>query len=210
MVDLTRPIDELRRALNPKWRNKLSGAEKLGLEVIEGDTDDLYRSFMVLQREMLARKDYQTAVNYEEFSRVQSDLPKSLKMRIFLCRHESEVVSSAICSAMGNTGIYLLGATGDKGLKVKGSYLLQWRIMQWLQTHNFRWYDLGGINPEKNPGVYSFKAGLPGKEVYHMGLFESSDGMSSSLVVKLAEMLKQGRGAVRSALSRTRLARAQQ
>jgi lipid II:glycine glycyltransferase (peptidoglycan interpeptide bridge formation enzyme) len=185
IVDLKPPLDELRRRLNPKWRNKLNGAEKNGLQVIKGETDDFYQAFLTLQKEMLARKEYDPGVDYEEFREIQTDLPKNLKMHIFLCKHEDDIVSSVICSAIGNTGIYLLGATGNKGLTLKGSYLLQWRAIEWLKQNGYRWYDLGGINPETNPGVYQFKAGLSGNDVHHIGQFEFCTNPTSAFVVSL-------------------------
>ena len=58
-----------------------------------------------------------------------------------------------------------LGATSDDGLNAKGAYLLQWTLIQWLKENGIKWYDLGGIDPEGNPGVYSFKRGLSGTDV---------------------------------------------
>ena len=66
---------------------------------------------------------------------------------------------------MGDSAIYLLGATSDDGLNAKGSYLLQWTLIQWLKENGVRWYDLGGIDPEGNPGVYYFKRGFSGADV---------------------------------------------
>ena len=66
-------------------------------------------------------------------------------------------MAGLVASAMGDSAIYLLGATSDDGLNAKGAYLLQWTLIQWLKENGFKWYDLGGIDPEGNPGVYSFK-----------------------------------------------------
>ena len=35
-------------------------------------------------------------------------------------------------------------------------------FIQWLKENGVRHYNLGGINPETNPGVYHFKRGLSG------------------------------------------------
>ncbi len=69
---------------------------------------------------------------------------------------------------MGNRAIYLLGATNEQGMKVKCAYLMQWRMIQWLKETEVVYYDLGGINPEKNPGVYHFKEGLGGQDVLYL------------------------------------------
>jgi len=42
----------------------------------------------------------------------------------FDLRGQGEPVAGLVASAMGDTAIYLLGATSDKGLNSKGAYLL--------------------------------------------------------------------------------------
>jgi lipid II:glycine glycyltransferase (peptidoglycan interpeptide bridge formation enzyme) len=100
-------------------------------------------------------------------------------------------------SAIGDRGIYLLGATNDQGMKNKGSYLLQWRMIEWLKENGCHWYDLGGIDPDGNPGVYHFKSGLSGKDVYHVGQFDYAENRVSSMVVKLGEFIKDHRRKVK-------------
>ncbi len=190
LLDLSPSLAELRKRLNPKWRNKLNGAEKNGLNILEGNGAELYDIFLKLQKEMLTRKEYVPGVDYEEFGRIQKDLPPPLKMRIFICQHKGESIASAVCSAMGDTGIYILGATGSKGIDLKGSYLLQWRVIHWLKGQGYHWYDLGGINPNKNPGVYQFKAGLSGKDISHIGQFEVKCNRLSSFLVESVENLR--------------------
>ena len=85
---------------------------------------------------------------------------------------------------MADSAIYLLGATADDGLNAKGAYLLQWNLIQWLKTKGVRWYDLGGIDPEGNPGVYSFKRGLSGLDVCQLPPLVACNNIFSYAVVK--------------------------
>lgn len=162
-LDLSPPIDELRKNLLQKWRNCLNKAENNQLKVVEGVEDKLYKTFLSLLDEMVERKKFKTLINYNQYGSVQANLPDNLKMKIMICEYENEPVSAAICSAIGNTGIYLFGASGKKGLQVNASYLLQWRMIQWMKEKGIRFYDLGAFNPELNPGVYHFKKGVAGR-----------------------------------------------
>ena len=45
ILDLTPPLEELRRNLDEKWRNKLTRSEKKGLKVVAGNGIDEYRTF---------------------------------------------------------------------------------------------------------------------------------------------------------------------
>ena len=61
---------------------------------------------------------------------------------------------------------------GEEGLRCKAAYLLQWRTILLAKERDLSWYDLGGIDPQGNPGVYHFKAGLGGVERRSPGPFE--------------------------------------
>jgi lipid II:glycine glycyltransferase (peptidoglycan interpeptide bridge formation enzyme) len=186
-VDLTPAPELIRKRLDQKWRNQLNAAERNNLTVREGTDDDLFARFTAIYRELLARKQFDTTVDIDEFARIQQDLPEPLKMRVLLCEKDGKLLAGLVGAGFGDTGIYLLGATSSEGMKAKGSYLLQWRMMQWLRASGCRWYDLGGINPERNPGVFHFKSGLGGAEVLQCESREVSGSSWSSLCVNTAE-----------------------
>ena len=59
-----------------------------------------------------------------------------------------------------------------------------------------RYYDLGGIDPEGNPGVYHFKSGLGGREVTAPGPFEAAPSRARKRFVETAEAVyRKARGA---------------
>jgi hypothetical protein len=184
VVDLSPSLSELRKKLDPKWRNKLTGAQKNGLTVRAGSTPDLYRTFCEMYQQMRNRKTFETTVNAEEFGRIQQDLPKDQRMQILIGEQMGKPVAAMVFSAMGDSAIYLLGATSDDGLKAKGSYLLQWTAIQWLKEKGIRWYDLGGIDPESNPGVYQFKKGFSGADLTQLSPLTTCENVFSSAVVK--------------------------
>lgn len=184
VVDLSPSLSELRKKLDPKWRNKLAGAQKNGLTVRAGSTADQYRTFCEMYRQMRNRKTFDTTVDVEEFDRIQQDLPDDQRMQILIGEQQGRPVAGVVVSAMGDSAIYLLGATSDDGLKAKGSYLLQWTAIQWLKENTIRWYDLGGIDPESNPGVYQFKKGFSGADLTQLGPLTTCENVLSSAVVK--------------------------
>ena len=200
VVDLTPSLDQLRKNLDAKWRNKLTQSEKKGLRVNAGTGVDQYRTFCRMYSEMFERKAFETTVDVEEFGRIQESLPEAQRMRILICEQNGVPVAGIVASAMGDSGIYLLGATSDDGLNSKGAYLLQWTMMQWLKEYGFKSYDLGGIDPEGNPGVYSFKKGFSGADVSQLRPFVACDNVVSSTIVRaslVAKGIVRGIGALR-------------
>lgn len=186
VIDLRPPLDQIRKQLDQKWRNQLNRAERNDLTVRAGTGMVEYELFAIIYAEMRRRKRFETSVNVDEFARLCDQLENNSPLRILLCCAGREVVSGIICSAMGNTGVYLLGATSPAGLQVKGAYLLQWSMIRWLKENGFEYYDLGGINPAENPGVYHFKKGLSGTDVTRLEPIEASGHFMSNVYMRIA------------------------
>jgi lipid II:glycine glycyltransferase (peptidoglycan interpeptide bridge formation enzyme) len=190
-VDLTPEPNVLRKQLDQKWRNQLNGAERNSLAVVSGAGDDMFERFLRIYDEMMKRKQFHTTVDPREFAAMQRRLPPEQKMVVMLAEKDGEAMAGLISASVGSMGIYLHGATSDEGMKFKGSYLLQWRMMNHLREAGCRWYDLGGINPETNPGVYHFKQGFGGQECRQTGgITHPGSGLSMASVL-FAERLQR-------------------
>ncbi|MCP4695247.1 MAG: GNAT family N-acetyltransferase [Gammaproteobacteria bacterium] len=192
-LDLTPSLEELRANLRPRWRNYLKKAEKSDIEVLESADGEHYEMFAALYRGMHQRKNFVEYVDIDEYQQIQQDLPDDLKMKITLCRSQGEVCAAVICAAAGNMGIYTLGATNGKGLKNRASYLAHWKTVEWLKAQGYRWYDLGGYNPDGVPGTAQFKAGLTGKkgiDARPIGQFDFCTSRISLLSVRTADVLR--------------------
>ncbi|OGL43418.1 MAG: hypothetical protein A2W05_01735, partial [Candidatus Schekmanbacteria bacterium RBG_16_38_10] len=124
LLDISTSLEILRKNLGKTWRYDLMRAEKDNLCVTEGTGDDLYEVFLIQLGEMLGRKGFMPRVNYDKYRIIQKELPESLKMKIMVAEVQGRPVCSIICSAIGNTGIFLFGATADEGLKSNASKLL--------------------------------------------------------------------------------------
>jgi Acetyltransferase (GNAT) domain len=201
LIDLTVNLDELRKGLSPSWRRHLNVAEKNSLQIISGSSNELFDEFLTIYDEMWRRKRFAETADVHEYKEIQSRLTQNTKMKILICRLDDRPCAAAICSAIGETGLFLFGATNELGMQTKGSYLIHWRIIQLLKDEGCKNYDLNGISPISNPGTYQFKAGLAGKgngrDVTFMGCFDSHKGNASSLVFSLADRLRYLRHRVR-------------
>ena len=116
-------------------------------------------------------------------------------MQVLVCQDKGVSVAGLVASAMGDTAIYLLGATSNAGLNSKGAYLLQWTMIGWLKERGIKAYDLGGIDPERNPGVYSFKRGFSGADLCQIQPRAASGSAVSSGFVKAGLALRRARHA---------------
>jgi hypothetical protein len=190
LLDLSPSLEDLRKKLDKKWRNQLNASSRNQLEVIEGSDSESYREFSGLYRAMWQRKQFYSAVDIDEFHQIQQRLPESQRLKILICRHEQKAVAAVVCSAIGDTAIYLLGATNEDGMKLKASYLLQWKAIEFSKERGLHFYDLGGIDPVANPGVYHFKSGMSGADVSHIDTLIACESRFSANLVRAGQAVR--------------------
>jgi lipid II:glycine glycyltransferase (peptidoglycan interpeptide bridge formation enzyme) len=195
LLSLQQPLDALRRNLDQKWRNGLNRAEKNGLTLHAGSDEALFDTFLGIYRQMHERKSFQETSDVTEFLRTQRRLPPRAQLRVALAYQGNTPVAGLVCSLVGDTGIYLYGATGDAGLSSKASYLLQWNTIEWLHERGARWYNLHGINPATNPGTYHFKAGLAGRagiDQHYLGTYQATPHALSRVLMLAVGTARKG------------------
>ena len=195
-MDLRPPLENLREGMRDHWRRELKAGEKKGLEILEGTGEELFGEFIKIYREMVARKKFAEPNDINQFRLMQKLLPDAFKMKILLGKSAGNICAGGICSAMGETALYLFGATSNAGMKSRGSYVLQWRFVENLKRDGIAVYDLNGINPETNPGTFKFKsdlAGDHGADVYFIGTFDAQGGGLSRACVRVWNLLKARR-----------------
>ncbi len=193
LMDLSPDIGQLRDGMQPHWKRELKVGDRNALRIVEGTGAELFDSFIGMYREMVSRKRFVEPNDINQFREIQRQLPEAQKMSILLCYSGMDLCAGSIYSAMGNTAIYLFGATSNAGMKSRGSYVLQWRIVEGLKRQGIACYDLNGINPEKNPGTYKFKSelsGANGREVRILGRFDTHASRSGHRFVQMGETLR--------------------
>lgn len=174
LVNINRPIEEIRKTLNQKWRNGLNNSEKRGIEIIRGNSLDLFQQFADIHDRFMDRKHISVDVGADFYRELRARNEGDEGYYICLAMVDGKPVSGQLVNLLGDTGVTILAATGDAGLKCKASNLLQWDAVVEARRRGLHWFDLGGIEPESQPGVYHFKCGLGGVETASPGPFQAS------------------------------------
>lgn len=192
-MDLVPPLEDLREGMRQHWKRSLKAAERNGLELVEGSQDQLFKEFIDIYQEMVARKKFVEPNDINQFRTIQGRLPDKLKMNILLCRSAEGRCAGLVGSGIGNTTLYLFGATSNTDMKSKGSYLLHWKLIEHAKRNGMSTYNLNGINPDKNPGTFRFKGDLAwknGRDVCYLGRFDSLGSSLSSLCVECGDTVQ--------------------
>jgi len=189
VVYLNKELSDLRKGFKDRWIRYLKKAEKNNLRIVEGTDTELFKIVLSLYEEMHNRKKFKAYVNVHGFAKLQEELSDEFKLKLFVIYKDETPITASITSAIGNTGIGLIGASNELGKKHYGAYLCYWEEIKWLKEKGCLRYDLGGINPEENPNGFYFKSGISEHEIFRVGLFEACESILSKIVVKTADFL---------------------
>lgn len=96
---------------------------------------------------------------------------------LFIAEHEGQPLAALVATALGDTGIYLYGASDNEKRELMPTYVLQFEAMRWARARGCAHYDLWGVPDEDEAtleaqfetrhdglwGVYRFKRGFGGQ-----------------------------------------------
>ena len=60
----------------------------------------------------------------------------------------------------GDTALYLIGSSNDKGRKMQANSVLLWQAIVHAKHSGCAWFDIGGLSNTTPKGVAEFKQGL--------------------------------------------------
>lgn len=83
-------------------------------------------------------------------------------------------VRGAVITDGGNTACDFLAATTEEGRKHYSSFATFWHLANELSRRGVIRYDLGGIDPQGNKGVFDFKNGTGAVQISYGGEFEAT------------------------------------
>lgn len=182
LLDIRPSLDDLRAACSKYWRRNLRRAEKRDFQVRTGTGDELFATVCTLYDRLCQRKQFHSNLDAEFYASLQTRLNGHEKLTASVIEVDDEPVSGLIVSLLGDTCIPLILATDEAGLRSYAAYRLQWHSIAMAREHGMSYYDLGGIDPEANSGVYNFKKGLRGLDMTAPGPYESTPAGFRGLV----------------------------
>ncbi|MDH6514319.1 lipid II:glycine glycyltransferase (peptidoglycan interpeptide bridge formation enzyme) [Streptomyces sp. SAI-135] len=167
-----RTEEDLLRGMNQLWRRNIKKAAKAGVEVMVGDDLKVFHDLYV----ETAERDRFTPrpLPYFEtmFAALKAEDPE--RIRLYLARHQGDVVAATILVRVGAHAWYAYGASSTRKREVRGSNACQWAMIRDSLAAGCDVYDLRGITPTLDPddphvGLIQFKAGTGGRAVRYVG-----------------------------------------
>jgi hypothetical protein len=166
-LDLTAEPESLLRNFARNWRRSLRQAQQHGLIITQTNNPDIEK-LRAVYAEMETNKKLP-----ELFSRkkLESLVEHGGSKFIFLqCEDRAgNLVALRGALMIGNRACDYIAATNSDGRRLLASYALLWDLLQRCRDIGITHYDLGGIDPQENPGVYAFKRQTGAREVELLG-----------------------------------------
>lgn len=171
VLDLTKSEDELLAAMHEKTRYNIRLAEKKNLAL----KNETFNDFWKLTEETTARDKFRPHPKkyYETMlGSVRGDGKTDMRVELKIVYSDNTPLAAAIIGYFGDTATYLHGASSQEYRNLMAPYFLHWEIIKEAKKLGYKFYDLGGIDEIKWPGVTRFKKGFGGFEINYPGTFD--------------------------------------
>ncbi len=198
VIDTGRSLEEIGASFNKTWRKYLRRAERDGVTTRRAGDDEAFEHVIALHDSLRDRKGFGVALDGAFYRDLQRRLPEEDRLTVILAEFEGRVVGMNLVSALGDTLAGIIGATTPEGASKNAAYTLEWDAVQLAVERGLKRYDLGGIDPEANPGVYTFKKGTHGDDLSAAGPAELEPGALRGAIVHASEGIYKTVKALRS------------
>lgn len=161
-VDLTPDLDAIMAGVDSKWRRNLAKAQNNpDLEaVILTDADERLRAFdrfTEMYVALQARKGFSNTLNPQAFRDIAATDPRLVFLEV---RERGETILVRIAHTAQARWSDFFAASNERGRATNAAALSVWRLVERAREEGCPVYDLGGIDPAGNRGVFKFKRGL--------------------------------------------------
>lgn len=189
MLDLSRPLDRIKADLDSKWRYDLKAAtsQKLVLQTNAGlDPKALNAIFS----EMVATKQFASTTDEAKIRALVENRGANILL-VSAADAGGNIHAFMVALVLGDQAVNFIAATSPEGRKSRAAFAIYWHAIEALQGLGVRDFDLGGIDPEGNPGVYRFKSRTGGVERKMVGELEIANWAPLHGLVSAAASARQ-------------------
>ena len=164
IIDLRKGEEEIKQNMKGRWRNALKNGLKLGLKIkINQDKKNIYHIFNLYEFEK-KKKNYKGINSSLLKNWYDNSLESNTKLIAFKAYENKEgkdiFLGSIVICIYEVTATYLIAVNNNEKRIKYVSNILLWESIKFARKHGCLFFDLGGIDKIKTPGIASFKLGL--------------------------------------------------
>ncbi len=173
MLDLRRPLAQLRSDLEGKWRNRLVKAEA-DTALTARVEPNLPECLRLLEREARQRSEKKFHGLPTDFvpAYIEASPSKEQGFALSWAQTRGKDTAAAMLFLLHGSGAtYHVGWSDEAGRKANAHNLLLWRGIEYLKKLGIERLDLGGVNTRSLPGISRFKLGAGGRPLTLAGTY---------------------------------------
>ena len=166
-IDLSEPKEALAANMSNSWKRNLNRSRVEGLNIVREFNPDTTEMRAVFE-EMEKSKGLGELCSKEKLEKLFSNDHGNI---IYVSCRDAEGTLLGFRSALlqGRKGVDYLSATTKLGRDRRSSFITMWELLEHCREAGITHYDMGGIDPVTNQGVYQFKKGLGGDPLEFLG-----------------------------------------
>jgi lipid II:glycine glycyltransferase (peptidoglycan interpeptide bridge formation enzyme) len=190
-LDLSQELDALSKTLDSQWRYGARRALREGVVVRTTTVPADVSAFFHLCNALSETKGFSLPGSEALMQELVGSSPTkgTVGMVLYVGEVEGVIAGGALVARCGQHLHYLWGASDRRFSKYRVSEAVQWQIIQDGVAAGMTRYDLEGIDPAENPGVYEFKRKMGGREVTLQGMETTPLSWVGSLAVSAGRRL---------------------
>lgn len=177
ILDLTKPEDQILKAMHPKTRYNIRVAQKHGVTVEEKTDDEAFEIYLKLYFETTKRQGYH-GHNKEYHRKVWSILKDSGMARLLIAYYKDQPLTAWMLLNFKDTLYYPYGGSSKAHTEVMANNLVSWEAIKLGKKLGLKKFDMwGALGPDANPkdswyGFHKFKMGYGGDLVEYLGTYD--------------------------------------
>lgn len=188
MLHIEGDENKLMEGYSKNWRHNFRRSLKHDLTIRQWTRPSIDEMFSIYS-EMESLKNIGQQYSREELAGILEHFGN--KIILYRCdTTDGELLGFRGCAIIGTKGIDLFAAVSAKGRKMYASYALFAALINHCVNRKVKHYDMGGIDPLKNAGVYNFKKGTGALPVEYIGEWDWASTGWLGWLVNFAILLK--------------------
>ncbi len=162
--------DQRIKRASGNWRHNLRRSSRFNLRIDKWKKPDI-NLISRMYREMELLKGLPVQYSLVELQAIISCLGD--KVVVFRCLYsDNNLLAIRAAGVFGESALDLLAASGSAARKLYATHATLWALFDWCQENGYKYYDLSGVDPIRNKGVYDFKHGTGASLVECLGEWE--------------------------------------
>ena len=183
-LDLKRDPPDILADFSKNHRKNLRKAAKTDL-VLEPWREPDPAQIVALYREMESLKDLGQQFAEGDIKEVLETFGDNLILYRATDPHGA-TLSLRGCLTVGGSALDWFAATSEAGRQTPASHALLWALLQACKARGVELYDLNGIDPANNPGVFRFKKGTGAQPLEYLGEWDWATSETLRLAMNAA------------------------